>query len=70
MSLPRRSSGGRSPKRPIRPEQTVIVIPGGRAALATYKTQRDPSLAARIKDGSGCKISFVAHADRAPGADA
>ena len=29
--------------------QTVIVIPGGRAALAVYKTQRDPSLAARIK---------------------
>jgi hypothetical protein len=34
---------------PYSPEQTVIVIPGGRAALATYKTQRDPSLAARIK---------------------
>jgi hypothetical protein len=34
---------------PYSPEQTVIVIPGGRAALATYKAQRDPSLAARIK---------------------
>jgi len=34
---------------PYPPEQTVIVIPGGRAALATYKAQRDPSLAARIK---------------------
>jgi hypothetical protein len=34
---------------PDTPEQTVIVIPGGRAALATYKAQRDPSLAARIK---------------------
>jgi hypothetical protein len=30
-------------------EQTVIVIPGGRAALAAYKIQRDPSLAAHIK---------------------
>jgi hypothetical protein len=34
---------------PYPPEQTVIVIPGGRAALATYKAQRDPSLAARLK---------------------
>ena len=31
------------------PEQTVIVVPGGRAALAAYKLQRDPSLAARVK---------------------
>src|SRR5512138_315742 len=30
-------------------EQTIIVIPGGRAALAAYKAQRDPSLGARIK---------------------
>jgi hypothetical protein len=34
---------------PYPPEQTVIVIPGGRAALARYKAQRDPALAARIK---------------------
>jgi hypothetical protein len=34
---------------PYPPEQTVIVIPGGRAALAEYKKQRDPGLAARIK---------------------
>ncbi|HSK87892.1 MAG TPA: hypothetical protein VK880_06020 [Anaerolineales bacterium] len=34
---------------PYPPEQTIIVIPGGRAALAAYKAQRDPSLAARIK---------------------
>jgi len=27
----------------------VIVIPGGQAALAGYKAQRDPALAARIK---------------------
>ncbi len=32
------------------PEQTLIVIPGGRAALAAYKTQRDPALAARLKN--------------------
>ncbi|MBL8102922.1 MAG: hypothetical protein JNM02_10360, partial [Anaerolineales bacterium] len=30
-------------------EQTVIVIPGGRAALAAYKQERDPSLKARLK---------------------
>jgi hypothetical protein len=30
-------------------EKTVIVIPGGRAALAVYKTQRDPSLASRLR---------------------
>ena len=34
---------------PYPPEQTVIVIPGGRAALAAYKAQRDPSLAAHMK---------------------
>jgi hypothetical protein len=34
---------------PYPPEQTVIVIPGGRAALAAYKIQRDPALAARVK---------------------
>jgi hypothetical protein len=34
---------------PYPPGQTVLVIPGGRAALAVYKTQRDPSLASRIK---------------------
>jgi hypothetical protein len=31
------------------PEQTILAIPGGRAALVVAKTQRDPSLAARIK---------------------
>jgi len=35
---------------PYPPEQTVIVIPGGRAGLAAYKAQRDPSLAARMKN--------------------
>ena len=34
---------------PYPPEQIVIVIPGGRAALAAYKIQRDPSLAAHLK---------------------
>jgi hypothetical protein len=34
---------------PYPPERTVIVIPGGRAALAAYKIQRDPSLATHIK---------------------
>jgi hypothetical protein len=31
-------------------EQTIIVIPGGRAGLIQYKAQRDPSLAARMKN--------------------
>jgi len=35
---------------PYPPEQTLIVIPGGRAALAAYKAQRDPALAARMKN--------------------
>lgn len=30
-------------------EQTVIVIPGGRAALVTYKEDRDPALRERLK---------------------
>jgi hypothetical protein len=34
---------------PHPPKQTIIVIPGGRAALAAYKAQRDPSLAAHMK---------------------
>jgi hypothetical protein len=32
------------------PEQTLLVIPGGRAALIAYKTQRDPALAERLKN--------------------
>ena len=35
---------------PYPPEQTIIVIPGGRAGLIQYKAQRDPSLAARLKN--------------------
>ena len=31
-------------------DQTVIVIPGGRAALAAYKQERDPVLKARLKN--------------------
>jgi hypothetical protein len=31
------------------PEHTILVIPGGRAALAAYKIQRNPLLAAHIK---------------------
>lgn len=34
---------------PHPPEQTIIVIPGGRAGLIAYKAGRDPSLAARLK---------------------
>jgi len=35
---------------PYPPEQTIIIIPGGRAGLIQYKAQRDPSLAARMKN--------------------
>ena len=34
---------------PYPPEQTALVIPGGRAALVTYKAQRDPAFAERLK---------------------
>ncbi|HET9908621.1 MAG TPA: hypothetical protein VFQ23_18375 [Anaerolineales bacterium] len=34
---------------PYPPEKTIIVIPGGRAALAEYKKQRDPALAATMQ---------------------
>jgi len=29
--------------------QTILVVPGGRAALIAYKQARDPALAARLK---------------------
>jgi len=35
---------------PYPAEQAIIVIPGGRAALIAYKAQRDPALAARLKN--------------------
>ena len=35
---------------PFPSEQVILVIPGGRAALASYKAQRDPALAARLRD--------------------
>jgi len=33
---------------PYDPGQTILVIPGGRAALVAYKEQRDPALAERL----------------------
>jgi len=35
---------------PFPPEQTLLVIPGGRAALIAYKVQRDPALAEQLKN--------------------
>jgi hypothetical protein len=32
------------------PEQAILILPGGRASLATYKAQRDPSLGRRLKE--------------------
>jgi hypothetical protein len=34
---------------PFPPEQSILVIPGGRAALIAYKEQRDPVLAERMQ---------------------
>ena len=34
---------------PFQPEQSILVIPGGRAALIAYKEQRDPALAERMQ---------------------
>jgi hypothetical protein len=34
---------------PYSPEQTIIVIPGGRASLIAYKAGRDPALAEQLK---------------------
>ena len=31
------------------PQQSMLVLPGGRASLASYKMQRDPALAERLK---------------------
>jgi len=35
---------------PYSPEQTILVIPGGRASLIAYKAGRDPALAAQLKN--------------------
>lgn len=35
---------------PYSPEQTILVIPGGRASLIAYKASRDPALAVRLKN--------------------
>lgn len=40
-------------------EQTVIVIPGGRAALAAYKQQRDPALGSQLKRRKVVKYRLV-----------
>ena len=40
-------------------EQTVIVIPGGRAALIAYKQQRDPALAVQLKRHKVVKYRLV-----------
>lgn len=40
-------------------DQTVIVIPGGRAALAAYKQERDPSLKERLKKHNLTKYRLI-----------
>ncbi len=34
---------------PFPPEQSILVVPGGRAGLIAYKQQRDPALAAKMQ---------------------
>jgi DNA-directed RNA polymerase subunit M/transcription elongation factor TFIIS len=41
------------------PEHTLLVIPGGRAALVAYKAQRDPALAERLKNYRLVKYRLV-----------
>jgi hypothetical protein len=40
-------------------EQTVLVIPGGRAGLIAYKEERDPTLAERMKNYQLAKYRLV-----------
>ena len=44
---------------PYDPEQTIFVIPGGRAGLITYKTQRNPELAEQLKHYRIVKYRFL-----------
>ncbi|HEY6074968.1 MAG TPA: hypothetical protein VIV15_16715, partial [Anaerolineales bacterium] len=41
------------------PENCILVIPGGRAALALYKEQRDPVLKERMKEWSILKFRLA-----------
>jgi hypothetical protein len=47
-------------------EQTVIVIPGGRAALVAYKQERDPSLRERLKKRRLVKYRLVRSLSEVP----
>ena len=44
---------------PYPPEKTLIAIPGGRAVLVAYKAQRDPALAARLKNYRAVKYRLL-----------
>jgi hypothetical protein len=47
-------------------DQTVIVIPGGRAALVAYKQERDPSLRERLKKRRLVKYRLVRSLSEVP----
>jgi hypothetical protein len=47
-------------------EQTLIVIPGGRAALVAYKQERDPSLRERLKKRRLVKYRLVRSLSEVP----
>jgi hypothetical protein len=52
---------------PYPAEQTIFVIPGGRADLVTYKAQRDPALGARLKNYRLVKYRFLRTLVERPG---
>ncbi|HRQ22401.1 MAG TPA: hypothetical protein PLF42_03140, partial [Anaerolineales bacterium] len=47
-------------------EQTLIVIPGGRAALVAYKQERDPALRERLKQRRLVKYRLVRSLSEVP----
>lgn len=51
---------------PVSPEQTILVVPGGRAALIAYKQQRDPALAERMKNYRLVKYRLVRALSKVP----
>ena len=51
---------------PFPPQQSILVLPGGRASLASYKMQRDPALAERLKKYRVVKYRLLRTLTEAP----
>jgi hypothetical protein len=47
-------------------EQTILVLPGGRAALVAYKQERDPELRERLKKRRLVKYRLVRSLSEVP----